>query len=325
VLIASWKLEQAFDLPWKEGLITVLMTIFIIRAVVMKQLGTPLTHADDDGVPISGFTSRTGTGAVTCRFNVNLKGILRFIANKKEEREEEQKQMDTSDVSSVSTSTTQRRSNVEVSVTHIVVKAVARAMSDLPVLNSHHIYYPPLFINGFYPSDTIDISVVPGASSRGSNHIVTLQDVERMGIQEIAEAVARRKHRNQSDGTSNMFWSVFHKVGSIISWIPLSGKRNQSQFGSCIVFTSPDSENSEVDIEVAPAPHVGGANIAVVVGGIRGAVGPRSSSAPRYPILSVSVTIDCPAASVGTCRKFVEKVQKLLQFPEVYEKGTLRS
>jgi len=324
VPIISWKLEQRYQIPlsWK-GLVSALSTMFAIRAVVTRQLGSALTHTDD-GMPFSSSVSRTGVGTVTCRFKVNLKGILRFIANKKEEREE-QVQLD--NVSISASSSLKSRSNVEVSVTHIVVKAVAVAMADLPVLNSYHIYYLPLLINGFYASDTIDISVGSGASSQRSNNIVTLRDVGCMSIQQIAEKVARRKHHHRNDtNVAESMWSVFSMIGrNLMSWMPLSGKRYKSQFGSCIVFTSPDSENSEVDIEVAPAPYAGGANVAVVVGGVRRAPPRSSSSSPRHPFLSVAITIDCPAASVGTCRKFVEHVQKLLQFPEVYEEAQLKT
>ena len=92
---------------------------------------------------------------------------------------------------------------------------------------------------------------------------------------------------------------------------------------SCIIYTSPDSsENNEVDIDVAPRPEGGAAPIVVVVGGVRVVDrDPRNTSSRqmRRPMLSVSITIDCPVSSVATCRKLAEKVQQLIQFPEMVE------
>ena len=75
-------------------------------------------------------------------------------------------------------------------------------------------------------------------------------------------------------------------------------------------------------IDVAPRPEGGAAPIAVVVGGVRVVDrDPRNTSSRqmRRPMLSVSITIDCPVSSVATCRKLAEKVQLLIQFPEMVE------
>ena len=90
---------------------------------------------------------------------------------------------------------------------------------------------------------------------------------------------------------------------------------------SCIIYTSPDSENNEVDIDVAPRPESGAAPIVVVVGGVRVIDrDPRNASRQsRRPMLSVSITIDCPMSNIAVCRKFAEKVQTLIQFPEMCE------
>lgn len=112
-------------------------------------------------------------GPVTCRFLVDLKGVLRFISNKKEEREE------------LAGGTT------EVSVVHIVACAVARALKKEEALRLRRVRFPWLLIDECVepPSDSVDVSV-----SENSGGFVTLKGVEERGVQSIADELGDAQH-----------------------------------------------------------------------------------------------------------------------------------
>ena len=69
-----------------------------------------------------------------------------------------------------------------------------------------------------------------------------------------------------------------------------------------------------MDIDVAPASSER-VPIVVVVGGVHIARDAQSNSS--RPMMSVSVSINSPSASIATCRRFAEKLQNLLRSPEI--------
>jgi hypothetical protein len=113
-------------------------------------------------------------GSVTCRFSVDLKGVLRFIANKREEREE-----------------LDGGSTAEVSVVHIVACAVARALKKEESLRQRRVRFPWLLIDDcVQPSSaSVDISV-----SENAGGLVTLRGVDNRGVQSIADELADAHH-----------------------------------------------------------------------------------------------------------------------------------
>jgi hypothetical protein len=112
-------------------------------------------------------------GPVTCRFSVDLKGVLRFIANKKEEREELE------------------GGTAEVSVVHIVACAVARALKKEETLRQRRVKFPSLLIDEcVQPTpDSVDVSV-----SENAGGLVTLKGVDKRGVQSIADELADLHH-----------------------------------------------------------------------------------------------------------------------------------
>jgi hypothetical protein len=112
-------------------------------------------------------------GPVTCRFSVDLKGVLRFIANKKEEREELE------------------GGTADVSVVHIVACAVARALKKEETLRQRRVKFPSLLIDECVQptSDSVDVSV-----SENAGGLVTLKGVDKRGVQSIADELADLHH-----------------------------------------------------------------------------------------------------------------------------------
>lgn len=125
------------------------------------------------GKIVSKSTELEVIGPVTCRFSVDLKGVLRFIANKREEREELE------------------GGTAEVSVVHIVACAVARALKNEESLRQRRVQFPSFLIDECVQptSDSVDVSI-----SENAGGLVTLKGVDKRGVQSIADELADLHH-----------------------------------------------------------------------------------------------------------------------------------
>jgi hypothetical protein len=141
-----------------------LSAFIAVRLVVLWHLGDALPASDEPSV----------VGPVTCRFTVDLKGVLRFIANTREDRDE------------------LNSGHADVSVVHIVASALARALMKEPTLRSRRVSIPWLLID-----KVVDASSQPVAVSVSENAggVVTLQGVESHKIQSIADGLAAAEDR----------------------------------------------------------------------------------------------------------------------------------
>ena len=255
-------------------------------------------------------------GPVMCRLAVDLTGVLRFLGNKRDERTP---LSGTGSFSSLS----------HISVTHIVAKAIAMALCEVaPELNCRYRTFSLLGLEGWYQNEGgVAVSIVSTSSQR----ISTIRNAEKCTVQDIADEVWRNQREEgvtkmKRVGLDALSENLLHIMSlaktSLLNLLSIA-EEEVCPNNSCIIYTSPDSsENNEVDIDIAPRPEGGAAPIVVVVGGVRVVDrDPRNSSSRqmRRPMLSVSITIDCPVSSVATCRKLAEKVQQLIQFPEMVE------
>lgn len=111
------------------------------------------------------------TGPITTRFQVDLKGVLRFIANKKEEREE------------------LNRGIADVSVVHLVAAAVSTALQQEPALRMRRRRIPALLIDELIDrsSEPMSVSVLSGNNPAG---LVCVQNVDGLSIQDIADIMS---------------------------------------------------------------------------------------------------------------------------------------
>ena len=112
-----------------------------------------------------------------CRFKVDLKGVLRFLANKKEER----KPTGSSDVS----------------VVHIVARACAVAL-EKQQLHTKHVSIPFLFIDQYVPCSKEHVSV--SMVLEQDSYPVTVDRVNEKSVQEIADC-AETARRNERKGS----------------------------------------------------------------------------------------------------------------------------
>jgi hypothetical protein len=127
-----------------------------IRQVVCWHIGNPLAQNDDPSV----------LGPVTCRFRVDLKGILRFISNRKEERLE------------------MKSNRTDISIVHIVASALAHAFKKEPLLHTRKVSIPWLLIHRIVDASTEPVNV---SVSENAGGIVTLPCADQYSIQDIAD------------------------------------------------------------------------------------------------------------------------------------------
>lgn len=201
-------------------------------------------------------------------------------------------------------------------MTHVCVQAVAKALEEMPSLNSRRVHIPLLGIKGFYFNRRVDISV---STSGAANDTVKLLNANGMKPGEVANQLAGSTIRSCASqrGKRLLPQIISGPLDFISELFDLDHPKLLFQgrkFGSCVIITAPDTAGQEVDIDVHTSIEPGKPSVTVLVGGVRC---PRSSNKKSgRPSISFSVSIDSPACGVMACRKFTERVQKLLRHPE---------
>jgi hypothetical protein len=195
--------------------------------------------------------SAANGGTTLCRFTVDLKGVLRFLSN---EQEAKMGQEDDG--------------GPEVLVTHIILRALGRAMAQQPGLIARGYPLLPLLYN-------MDMVLHEAKTVKLVRH------ADEKSIQEIANALLESTPKEESP-------------------FPLFAP-------SCRLWTTPDSDHCQVDLEVTTLTDC---PIAVVVSGIR-----LEKLVETATTLSTSITIQ--SSNVDACRSFAEQLQQLIQFPEM--------
>jgi hypothetical protein len=166
-------------------------------------------------------------------------------------------------------------------------------------INSSHICLPYLAIDDWYPRNKVSVCFLSALSSGDDkSDIITLDDVDRMTIPEIANKIDSLRQVAELEKSKKCIrpspWNFF-------SVCP--------EHKAALVIISPDTENSKLDMTIFPQS----INATVVIGGVR--VMKRESK--KVYTLSMSITVNCVrCCSVGMCRRFAEHLQKILQEPE---------
>ena len=253
--VLLYQTGRSMDIPGAH--LWFLLCVFLaVRQVTLLSLG-----------PVA-KDSPASIGSFTCRLSIDLKGITRFLANKREDREE------------------LNRGEAEVEVVHLVGSAVARAYCKERVLKHRRVYIPWLLIDDVFDSSLEPVRVSFSDKATG---ITTMDRVDTMNVQSLADAMLS------------------------------SQSTNGDSYGQCLVLSTPESVESEVDVEMAETPS--GVTVVAVVGTARLET-PRSplkrrmfGSPAARPVLSLSLTVS--GADIVTCRRFADEVHKLLQYPEL--------
>jgi hypothetical protein len=261
--LVLYRFLSSFGLQLHPPVVFVITSILAVRWVFLQWL-LQYVCLLPDRVQTTSNTSTSGT--TCCRFTVDLKGVLRFLSNEQESRAEEAGQDDDDGAP-------------ELLVTHIVLRALARAMAQQPGLMARNGYYPVVLVPFYYYC--MDICL------HDNNHKTRwISHADKRSISEMA-------HHLQASPT-----------------------RSQEFFGpSCRLWTTtPDySDRGPVDLELSTATV--DCPIAVVVSGIRlEAEQERNNKTTTH--LSISITFQS-SNDIEACRSFAEQVQRWIQFPEM--------
>jgi hypothetical protein len=191
-------------------------------------------------------TFLSNRGATSCRFTVDLKGVLRFLSNEKEAKVQK------------------GNPGGEILVSHIVVRALAKAISQLPHLAARK--YP--FLPGLF---SVDVCV----HERKTKSSVWVTNADEKSVQDIADLFKGNQ--------------------------PLPSFLQSAMGPTCHLFTSPDSDHSQVDLDLT----LRDVPIAVCVSGI------RLEKETKTPCLSLSINIQ--STDVDECRTFSERMQQFIR------------
>ena len=237
-----------------------------IRWVVLLHLGPSFYDSSLTG-RLTQTNSEDLVATMTCRFSVDLKGVLRYIANSKEAREEDKLSSDR-----------------DISVTHIVVCALARALTKLrkeetvTVVDqvrtfpsrSRRVNIPWLCVDGVYQDKNdaggcgIGISVLlpPTSASPTPSSMVTIFEADQKyrSVQAVANYLAQKGRRAASNSPPEKrppwYMVLLSHVVPLFLIVPTSeyqNRLNHFRYGQCLVVATPDSSghHGEIDIDVA--------------------------------------------------------------------------
>ena len=254
-----------------QGVMFVVSTIIAIQLVMRLVLGTP-------------FPSQTTSGVVTCQCMLTLRGLLRLVAKRKQDE----------------------RMTQDISLRHVVVKAVSQALSEFDAMNCRRVSIPLLGIEDSISRNYVNVSILQ------QGHLLTIQNVQSKSINDIIEIMSEQQ-TSLPMATKTMSAMRF---GTLITTLFPWSKRIDT--GSClIIHNSSDDEYNRMNMSVSPA---NGFNATVTVGSVCLVKSPRrlSQTTPRVqptPKISISISMDCPACDVLTCRRFAHRIQQLVELP----------
>ena len=279
-----------------------------LRAFCVRRLGQPMSYKDGSSINLCGV-GNGGTGAVKCKFVVDLKKILRYIQTRQGGKRQSRPVSDS------------------VAVTHIALKALAVTLSEMKLFNGRKVKLPLLGVEGYYPNSGVDVSTSAGKPENGSSSIFKLVDADSMSVGSIASTISAlsSEKKKATGGHTTLIPTLFRKPLEVLSEqldlpvkvLGLEGRK----FGSALVITSPNSDGNEIDIQVDPVVPLSGKgsgpNIILVVGGvqIQPSLAKDSRIAVSRPVLGISVTFNCDVANVASCRMFSERLQQLMGNP----------
>jgi hypothetical protein len=245
-----------------------------------------------------------------CRLSIDLKGVLRFIAAAKEDPRGQQDKL----------------KSPEFSVVHILVAALSQVLAEEKTLTYRRCCIPWLGIDVFFRnvSDAVGVSIIETDCP-----VVTIHDARNCTIEEIADYFSEAKRKATTASHSIDGRTSWRSIFSLLDYL---ASLKIKEFGQCLVILGPSSEECAIDVDVTDLPV--GVTVALVLGGIKLVRDATSSSTatftdstaspvtPPKPVLSLSLTINAPVDHIDSCRRFAERLQQLVQNPELCNKSS---
>lgn len=226
-------------------------------------------------------------------------------------------------------------SELEVTFTHMALKACAMVLHEMNHLNGH------VIMNGFYPakSSGIDISVsIDSVDNKSSTYkiedanlkpieyiadeVISAGNAIRNGqVEEISPIISRASQILPSF-VSNFLFHFFYKLGAVYGFsIPQLGIK-PFPLGVCSIVTSQNQED-ETDVSISYQAEGSECSVPIIVtmGSLRFL--PSIDSERKItgsPVLNFSVSINTRAMSLTEGRKFTRRLQQFLNDPHLLEK-----
>ena len=323
---------------------------FTIRYIIRLHLGNSLNNSNTESdiifsneVLLNSSNNKDNNSVIKLsdsrmivRFPVDLGKLLHYLDLKREE------------------------TGIDISPTHITLKAISMAYNDLPKLNGHL-----LFNNNFYlsKSNNIDLSVsidiidkytlllkINDTELKSLEYIAYELSTRAKELRTIASNASKTAKENLTNSANNSNKTVIQKIREFLPIIKLKlqqfGQFVGSNFGIslpklgivaypygiCSVMTSPNRDGSDADLDIALLSSSSSistttAPIIVTIGGIR--VLSSFDSERKLiatPVLNYAIAIDTRIGSLTECRKFCSKLQLYLNNPSLLDgKGMMTS
>lgn len=272
-----------------------------------RHLGQPIRKVAKN------FSLQMPSGKLVMRFPVDLARLLMYLDSKRADSE------------------------LEMTFTHIVVKAVGLVLLEMPSLNGHVVF------GSFYRSKAkgVDVSVSLDVSEK-ETVAVKIEDVDAKPLECVSDEILGFGKTLRSGGElpnrpdkffkrldellptfmstflKRLLYNLGAKVGlslPVVGIIPYP-------LGVCTIINSPNL-NKEEDMDLAVISDLGDAcaPITVTMSGMR--ANPAIDSDKKIsaaPVLNFSVAMSTYAASVTEMRRFCGRLQELLNDPNLIDK-----
>jgi pyruvate/2-oxoglutarate dehydrogenase complex dihydrolipoamide acyltransferase (E2) component len=278
---------------------------FALEYVFRVHMGSPRKRMDSYGL------SHVPAGHIDASFSIDLARLLRFLESRRDS------------------------SGVEITITHIALKAAGIAISEIPNLNGYVVN------DDFYFSKKSGVDVSLSMEIFGNETVMMkVNNVNVKPIDYLADEIKNRKKviLNEGPTTPKMLKLIygvlpkffagyvrqfFYYLGAKVGVsVPILGIEAFPQ-GVCNVVTIPSKEKSEGEVEVALTPSriEPGAPVCLTIGSV--SLQPmfdEHKTLSAQHVLNVSVSIDTKACSLAEGKRFAARVQQLMTSPHLLDK-----
>lgn len=270
------------------------------RYLVKKHLGKPIAK-----IAQQHLGKQLPASKVVYRFPVELGRLLLFVDSKRKEFE------------------------MEMTLTHMVIKASAIVIHEMPTLNGN------IILDEFYRARSPGVDMSVGVAVTDTQTVsVKIEDADAKPVEYIADEVMNKSKvlRAASSSDVNPTLAKLGKVlpASLVNSLQLMLHSLGARYGIaipafgvpafplgvCTIVSSSAEGDSDLDMAVIPNSSEASAPITVAIGGIR--VSPNLDSDRKIggaPVLNIAVTIDSRVATPLEGRKFCSKLQDYLSDP----------
>jgi hypothetical protein len=228
--------------------------------------------------------------------------------------------------------------DVEVTITHVIAKACAMVINEIPTLNGH------LVLGNFYRTagTGVDISVAVAMNDVQSIAVKVVdadaKPVEYLANELIESSKSIRSSTSSSPTENNKVMERLSKIlpaPAMVSFknflfflseqygisIPLLGI-SAFPLGVCTIIAASAEGENDLDMAIVADSRESAAPITVTIGGLR--VAPSMDQDRKItgsPVLNMAVSVDSRCATTSEGKRFCARLQELINDPTELEKA----